>query len=202
MIAHAGHKASTVKNRRHMVQERPFSIRLIHGLILLLIIACLISGYKAFDGGWSGIGIVNRPTYFIVHQTSGIILTILLPMLWLVGMIDMLRKLRALPIISQKIRHIAIFIIHMILLLLAAAIAFTGWAAASKIFLFGVVEWPRIWPEAGPLEIVRLYAIHKMLIPPFLIFLFVHIAASLFHQWILKDRLMTAMFGRQRKNDR
>ena len=178
---------------------RPRNIRILHIILIIAISISLISGYRAFDGGWSGVGIINRDIYYAAHHTFGMLSIIIMPILFMAGILDQIAQMKSAKHGNIIYWQFAIFISHIILLGLAFALASTGWAGAmrggSKVYIASVIEVPRLFAIVGPEESVRIYAIHKMLVTPFVVFLSIHIMASLYHGLILKDGLIRAMFG-------
>lgn len=170
---------------------KPLAIRILHWLIVLLFLLAVPSGYRLADTGWPGIGWINRDGIRIIHQTAGIF-TACFMVYW--GLHSLVKKHAIYDGAWQKLIGFS----HILLATLAATIALTGWMGSSAgnygQALFGVLPIPNIIPVLSATEAVWLYAFHKSLVPYFLIFLGLHIAAVLYHTLILKDGILRQMW--------
>jgi cytochrome b561 len=174
--------------------NKPLTIRILHWLVVLLFLFAIPSGYRLADTGWPGIGWINRDGIRIIHQTAGI-LSACFMVYW--GLLRLLKNSGSYGGLWEKL----ITISHILFAILAATIALTGWMGSSAgnygQALFGVLPVPNIIPTLSAKEAVWLYTLHKSLIPYFITFLGLHVAAVLFHTLILKDGILRAMWFRK-----
>jgi len=183
---------------------KPLIIRALHAVIILMFAISIFSGCRAFDGSWSGVGLFNRDTYYIAHQTSGMCLLLLLPCLII---IRLFLKTTG-KVTQQQVRsawyQYATYTAHMALFLLGSMIILTGWMGAMRggitMTLFGLISLPAPFSATRPLDVIEIYKLHKLLLDPFFGLILLHICASLFHSWILRDGLLSSMFIRSTNN--
>ena len=173
--------------------QKPLTIRLLHWFVALLFLLAIPTGYRLADTGWSGVGLINRSTIHASHQTSGILIACLM-VIWAIYRIWKSFQTSKSTSIYQKLVAVS----HILLAVLGALIAFTGWMGSSAgnygQELFGVIPIPNIIPVFSAKEAVSLYAFHKSLISYFLFFLSLHIIAVLFYTIILKDQIIKTIW--------
>lgn len=185
---------------------KPFSVRLIHIFLIILFSVSIFSGYSAFDVDWSGVGIINRNSYYIAHLTSGISLLILIPLYVVVRLISLRGKWGEFGKSWRRplsaIFKLAVIIGHIALVGLGLIIALAGWdgimGANLNISPLGMFNWPAPYDAYRADEAIRLYKFHIVLQLPFYILIAIHVAAGLFHNFVLRDRLLVSMFSLKR----
>ncbi len=173
-------------------------IRILHWSVFLLFIGVILSGYRQADSGWSGVGFFDRDMVHIVHETSGILIVILITC-WALIRASKIMQFRLLTV-YQKL----LVIYHCVLAGLGLLIGMLGWMASSAggygQKLFGVLPMPNIFPKLGADWAVLLNSTHADLMTWFFIIAGVHIVSALFHLLVLRDGVFYSIWfsGKER----
>lgn len=177
----------------HDYQTKPLTIRIIHWIVAILISASLITGYAAFDFTWTANGFFSRDLLFIIHRSSGLIVAILF-LVWLALRLPKLWKSRPNSLWSRLVAmsHIAIGCLGFIIPLLAWVGRGVGGRTEEMFSLLPVYNL--VSKSEGTLPYIILEW-HKSLIPWLLIFIILHIAATLVHNFYIGDNLLYSMFS-------
>lgn len=184
------------------MQKKPIAVRVLHWVVASLFVVAVPTGYRLADTGWSGIGLLDRHTIYDLHQKGGALIAILL-LAW-----GLLRGLAALRRREAAVRtgggsawwHRTVIASHAALASLAMVVAGLGWIgsvpAAGGRAGFDIVSIPSLFISISPGDVVALYALHKTLVPYFLMLLALHVTAVAFHALVLRDQILGSMlFG-------
>ena len=176
---------------------KPITIRLIHWLVFVLFCIAVATGYRMTQASWSGVGIIDRPELFSAHVLSGLSICCL-AVIW--ALLRLARYYKSRSKLGWWER--AVLGSHIILLGLGSAIGFLGWfghsARGNDYRPFDWFPVPHILPELGASYTVEFYAYHRLLVPYFLLLFALHIAATLFHVFVLKDETLRSMLFAKR----
>ena len=167
------------------VQKWPVSSRIFHWIsaILLLITWILIVVYQNTD----------QNLYINLHKAFGLIV-----LFWMIarGFNRLLIKVPAsvvMPLWQKKISQLTHLALYMILIAMPVAGLLTSVYGGHPVDMFGLFEIPVfVTPNRST---ARFYEnIHTGVIWPMIIaFTLLHIGAALYHQFILKDKLINRM---------
>lgn len=173
--------------------KKPAFIRVLHWSVFVLFVISILSGYRQADKGWPGTGLFDRNIIHLLHETSGILIALLMAV-WAVKRARVFWQSRQ----EGDWWTRAIIVYHAFLASLGGLIAFLGWAGSSAgnygQFLFGFIPVPNIIPVLSANEAVYLYFYHKSLVPCFLILAALHVGGVLFHVVVLRDRTFQTMW--------
>ena len=162
---------------------KPIAARLGHLLIIGLMLTALLTGLEAFDFS-SPPRILTRDGLFALHRGAGLMVG-MLAIVWL-----WLRR--------DCFRQGWVGFWHALLLNIALLIPLAPWLARmlegclEEAFALVPVYNLVSRPESGLSYL--LFHWHRMLIAGFLVLLGIHVAAALFHAFVLKDKLLSRMF--------
>ncbi|MFM0140606.1 cytochrome b [Caballeronia grimmiae] len=85
---------------------------------------------------------------------------------------------------------------HWLLYILLVAVPLAGWANASArgwmVNLFGIVPFPALAPKGSPVG-MALGDIHSVIAWVLVVLIALHIAAALFHRFVLRDSVLKRM---------
>lgn len=135
------------------------------------------------------------------HKSFGILalLLILVRLFW-----RLTHRPPSLPDSIKRLEKLAASVVHIVLYVLMAAIALSGWAMVSasplnlKTELFGVIPWPHLpWFEqlqdkAALTE--QLVSVHHLLAQVLIVIVLLHVVAALRHHFLLKDNVLSRMW--------
>ena len=169
--------------------EYPLALRVFHWLIAILLVA-------QFSDAWTmpHIGRGTIPTGLIAWHLffgTSILVFMILRLIWrarspVPGAPDNL------PTVLQWVSRIT----HYVLYLGVILVALLGWANASSrgwnVKLFGFIPLPSIMPQGSNLG-HKLGDIHHTLATILAYLIGFHVAAALYHTFILRDRLLRRM---------
>jgi cytochrome b561 len=134
-----------------------------------------------------------RGQYIVLHKSFGITVLILglLFVLW-----RSLNKKPKPPLFQSHWQYIAAITVHHLLLTLMVLIPIFGYlmvcAAGRTISFFGLFNLPNLITENKALGDV-FFQTHETLAYLFIVLIGIHIAAALYHHFILKDNILKKM---------
>ena len=186
-------EAGTLLGRGAMVAEAPgYSIpaRTFHWITAALVLTMIPIGISManFDLG----GAVEDPLYHIHRSIGALVLVITAARL-----VYRLRNTAPpLPADMAAWQQTAAHGTHWALYALLIVQPFVGWIATSAyrapVLFFWLFELPPIWPENRPFS-EAMFVVHRSLGVLIAILITVHIAAALYHHFVLKDAVLKRM---------
>ena len=182
---------------------KPLCIRLLHLGLIVCTTASLYSGYRAFDVGWSGIGLVDRPTLFIIHQTSGICIPFLVAGLAVASLVDRIGAATARRPLLSLILDVLLSAFHHLILICILAIALLGLGATScgnrPLMFLGILELSLHMPRSFCMDGLGLFGLHRQIAGLLLPLVLVHSLGAVIHDLWARDRLLSSMFSFARR---
>lgn len=183
------------KHQSAMTNPLPISAttRALHLVYIVLAVISFGSGYIAFDTAWSGIGVLNRSTYFMAHQTSGAALLVLT----VIGLARMIGRKGSRRVRPSVLDHLASFY-HVGLLgsfFAVSAVALWGTACGEYPFhLAHIIRMSLSLPQAVCFTPFELFDWHKLASNALLYAVGLHTAAAVLHLVFGRDRRFQEMF--------
>ena len=162
-------------------------IRVLHALLAFLIITQLILGFgytsNFFDSGW----IIN------LHKSFGVVTFFVIPLLVIARIISVRPAYKPpLPLFQLLIAKV----VHLGIYISAFSIAFSGvvgsMLTAFSWKIFFIIPFPELLTTNVPLR-AEVFSYHYVFASILFILVIIHIAASLFHQLIVKDNILNRM---------
>lgn len=182
---------------------RPLPIRLLHLGLIVCVAASLYSGYRAFDVGWSGTGLVGRPTLFIIHQASGICIPFLVVGLAVASLVDRTGAAIAKRPLLPLILNLLLSAFHYLILICILAIALLGLGATScgnrPLLFFGIFEISLHMSHSLCTNGLGLFGLHRQIAGLLLPLVLVHSLGAVIHDLWARDRLLASMFSVARR---
>ena len=162
--------------------------RALHWIMAVLILAMLFSGVY-----FASISTPDRHFLIMLHRSMGIAILVL-------GITRLAYRLINPPpppsAVEPKWRRIAAESTHILFYVLIFAMPLIGWAMQSAagypIFVFGELWLPSIAPLSGDLHAVLREA-HRFCGYALYGLFLIHLAAALFHGWVLQDSSLQRM---------
>ena len=182
---------------------RPLRIRLLHLGLIVCTTASLYSGYRAFDVGWSGIGLVDRPILFIIHQTSGICIPFLVVGLAVASLVDRIGAAKAKRPMLPLIIDILLSAFHYLTLACILAIALLGIGATScgnrPLLFLGILELSLHMPHSLCVDGLGVFGLHRYIAGLLVPLVLAHSLGAVIHELWVRDRLLSSMFSFARR---
>lgn len=158
--------------------NRSFPVIILHWVVAVLFCVTTISGFRIADTGWSGQGILTRPTLYSLHQTIGIVIVILL-MIWF--------AIRVPKIMDNKLSMGKRFVVvyHLGIAGLGGLIAILGIVGllvnGGQFDLLMLSKFRLDIFAKDPHTVVSIFSLHKALISYFLGAVLFHFIGVLYH---------------------
>jgi cytochrome b561 len=163
--------------------------RALHWITALLILFMISSGVTAaneWGGSW-------QDSLYDLHKSIG---ALIIPLLLLRLIYRWVRPPSQLPDDIPPIQRLAAAVTHWALYAMLVLQPFAGWIATSAypapIPLFGWTTLPAIWFEDRALS-DRLFLAHRLIGIAIASLIVLHVAGSLYHHFVRKDRVLMRM---------
>lgn len=176
---------------------RSLNVKLAHMLLIACMVASLVSGYSAFDFAWSGVGLVNRPTYYVIHQTSGLLIPLVA--IWLLVALALERpgNCRKRGLIPAGIRLFHYSLVVVVLGVSLLGLTATGCGNRPLMFL-GLIPVDIPVPTSVCINGLKIFSFHQWLAGVALALAGIHAFGALFHHAVFRIAVLRAMFWPRR----
>jgi cytochrome b561 len=163
--------------------------RTLHWITALLVLAMIPLGLviaEGMGGSWQAF-------LYDLHKSLGVIVLLVAILRWLYRLGNKSPPLPAeLPKLQQMVAHVS----HWALYVLILVQPLVGWAATASypapVPIFGLFDLPSIWPVDRALS-ERLFQLHGVLGFLMAVLATLHIAATLHHHFVRRDRILMRM---------
>jgi cytochrome b561 len=135
---------------------------------------------------------VEDPLYHI-HRSIGALILVIVPARLIYRLFN---PAPALPADMPAWQHFAALATHWALYALLIVQPIVGWIATSAyrapVLFFWLFDLPPIWPEDRPFS-EAMFVVHRTMGILIAVLICIHIAAALYHHFILKDQVLRRM---------
>lgn len=173
------------------------SMRVLHWLMAVLIIAMIVAGIAMVNGPWGGEFPPSRGMLYDFHRGTGIMLMFLA--IIRLGVKFTVEPPSPLPDTISRAQRIAAETVHIALYLSFIVMPLFGWYATNtwgvaNIPVFGLFDLPQIAEKNRELGNVLL-AWHGYMGFAVTALIFLHVGAALHHHFVKKDGTLSRMTG-------
>ena len=163
--------------------------RALHWITAILILFMIPSGFTAaneWGGSW-------QDWFYELHKSIG---ALIIPLVLIRLIYRWVHRPSRLPDDIPPVQRVAAATTHWALYALLVVQPFAGWIATSAypapVPLFGWITLPPIWFEDRALS-ERLFSAHRLIGIAIAFLVAVHVAGSLYHHFVRKDRVLMRM---------